>query len=307
MQNLKSKNYTTAERMNILVNEFMKENLSEVERLIIRHLQDNNVSNTIERASIYSVEAGGKRFRPLLLFSTLETLGIPAERGIAAASALEMIHTYSLIHDDLPAMDDDDLRRGQPTNHKVFGEATAILAGDNLLTESFNVILNDAMLSDTMKVSLLKSLNTHSGQNGMIGGQMLDIEAETEVVTLESLVKIHRYKTGALIRAAVEMACIIAEVEASRREMLIKFSETVGVFFQIRDDILDVTSSVEVLGKHAGSDESNNKTTYVSEYGLEGAYQELARYEQEAVLLLDMLKDDYNIKPLESIIIMLKI
>lgn len=289
------------------VNKFMKENLSEVERLIIRHLEDNNVSNTIERASIYSVEAGGKRFRPMLLFSTLKTLDVPLERGVTAASALEMIHTYSLIHDDLPAMDDDDLRRGQPTNHKVFGEATAILAGDNLLTESFNVILNDASLSDTTKVNLLKSLNTHSGQNGMIGGQMLDIEAETEEVTLEHLVKIHRYKTGALIRAAVEMACIIADAEETTRELLIKFSDKIGVLFQIRDDILDVTSSVEVLGKHAGSDESNNKTTYVSEYGLEGAYKELARFEQEARSLLETLKEDYSIEPLETIINTLKL
>ncbi len=289
------------------MNELMKESLSAVERLIIRHLEDNYVSNTIERASIYSVEAGGKRFRPMLLFSTLETLDVPLERGVTAASALEMIHTYSLIHDDLPAMDDDDLRRGQPTNHKVFGEATAILAGDNLLTESFNVILSDASLTDTMKVNLLKTLNTHSGHNGMIGGQMLDIEAETEVVTLDHLVKIHRYKTGALIRAAVEMACIVADVEPSTREVLIKFSDKIGVLFQIRDDILDVTSSVEVLGKHAGSDVSNNKTTYVSEYGLEGAYKELKRYELEARSLLDTLKEDYDIEPLETIINTIKL
>lgn len=289
------------------MSEAIKENLSAVERLIIRHLEENDVSETIKRASIYSIEAGGKRFRPTLLFKTLQALDVPLSQGVSAASALEMIHTYSLIHDDLPAMDDDDLRRGQPTSHKVFGEATAILAGDNLLTESFNVILSDDTLSDTVKVKLLKVLNRHSGQNGMIGGQMLDIEAETEPVTLTHLAKIHRYKTGALIRAAVEMACIIADVKEATAEALALYADKIGVLFQIRDDILDVTASVEELGKHTGSDVSNNKTTYVSEYGLEGAYRELSRYEQQAELLLQALKKEYDIEPLQTIINTLKL
>lgn len=293
--------------MQAQVNEAIRQSLKEVERLIIRHLEYNTVSETIKRASIYSVEAGGKRFRPALLFSTLATLDVPLHRGISAAAALEMIHTYSLIHDDLPAMDDDDLRRGQPTNHKVFGEATAILAGDNLLTESFNVVLCDTVLTDSEKISILKLLNEHSGHNGMIGGQMLDIEAETEAVTLGHLAKIHRYKTGALIRAAAEMAGVIAGVDSRVHTHLVDFADAIGVLFQIRDDILDVTSSVEVLGKHTGSDASNNKTTYVSEYGLEGAHKELARYEAIAASVLKKIEEDYNIEPLQTIINTLKL
>lgn len=289
------------------MNETIKDNLVRVERLMIKHLEDNTVSETIKRASIYSIEAGGKRFRPALLFSTLMALGVPLKHGVSSASALEMIHTYSLIHDDLPAMDDDDLRRGQPTNHKVFGEATAILAGDNLLTESFNLILSDENLTDKTKVNLLKSLNLHSGQNGMIGGQMLDIEAENEEVTLSHLVKIHRYKTGALIRASVEMACIIADTDKETHSSLINFAESVGVLFQIRDDILDVTSSIEVLGKHTGSDASNNKTTYVSEYGLKGAQKELERYHEQATSSLDALKENINVLPLSEILTKLKL
>lgn len=289
------------------VKDNLNQALDSVEKLIIGHLNKNTVSKTIQRASIYSIEAGGKRFRPLMLLSTLDALGQPLNRGLYAAAAIEMIHTYSLIHDDLPAMDNDDLRRGQPTNHKVFGEATAILAGDNLLTESTNVVLNDTNLSDKDKLSIISLLLNNAGQNGMISGQMLDIEAETTEITLEELTQVHRFKTGALIQVCVEIGCVIGNASESIESELIQYAADVGVLFQIRDDILDVVSSAEEIGKNIGSDAANNKTTYVSEYGLDGAYEQFDRLFTQVTERLERLSNQIDIDPLQQILTKLKI
>lgn len=289
------------------VKDNLNQALDSVEKLIIGHLNKNTVSKTIQRASIYSIEAGGKRFRPLMLLSTLDALGQPLNRGLYAAAAIEMIHTYSLIHDDLPAMDNDDLRRGQPTNHKVFGEATAILAGDNLLTESTNVVLNDTNLSDKDKLSIISLLLNNAGQNGMISGQMLDIEAETTEITLEELTQVHRFKTGALIQVCVEIGCVIGNASESIESELIQYAADVGVLFQIRDDILDVVSSAEEIGKNIGSDAANNKTTYVSEYGLDGAYEQFDRLFTQVTERLEQLSNQIDIDPLQQILTKLKI
>lgn len=289
------------------VKDEIRQSIDTIENLITHHLNANSVSETIKRASTYSIEAGGKRFRPLLLLSTLEALNYPLHEGHSAGAAIEMIHTYSLIHDDLPAMDNDDLRRGQPTNHKIFGEATAILAGDNLLTESANVVLNDVSLPSHKKIEVLTILLQNAGQQGMISGQMLDIEAETTPVTLDELTQIHNYKTGALIRSCVEMACVIGEASDEVTAGLKQYSTDVGVLFQIRDDILDVVSNVEELGKNTGSDEMNNKTTYVSEYGLDGAYKQFEILYADIESGLDQLKHKIDIKPLSHILEKLKL
>lgn len=265
--------------------------IDKVKSHILVHLKTYQHSETIYNASKYSVEAGGKGLRPLLLFTALEALNTDISKGLSTASAIEMIHTYSLIHDDLPAMDNDDLRRGKPTNHIIFGEGTAILAGDNLLNESFNVIAKDKALSAEVRIKLVETIATASGQAGMISGQMLDIEAEERPTSLDELETIHAYKTGALITAPVTAACIIAEAVPEVTESLQNFSEVIGVLFQIKDDILDIEGNPKITGKNIGSDAKKGKVTYVSELGLEGAKTALQQKETEAYRILDSLDE----------------
>lgn len=275
---------------------------SEVKAHILNHLKMYQHSDTIYQASKYSIEAGGKGLRPKLLFTVLEALDEDPAQGISTASAIEMIHTYSLIHDDLPAMDDDELRRGKPTNHIVFGEAAAILAGDNLLNESFNVIAKDKSLSAEVRIQLVETIAAASGQSGMIGGQMLDIEAEQKETSLDSLEAIHTFKTGALIKAPVTAACIIANTTDYIRTELEKFSEVIGVLFQIKDDILDLEGNPELTGKNIGSDAKKGKVTYVSALGADGAKAALKNKETEAHQILDNLKDSITTSGLREIV-----
>ncbi|MCG1009041.1 polyprenyl synthetase family protein [Salinicoccus sp. ID82-1] len=284
------------------MNNNMQHYLEATESSILAHLGQNHVSPTIRKASSYSIEAGGKRFRPYLLFSTLDALGHDPMKGVQVAAAIEMIHTYSLIHDDLPAMDDDDYRRGKPTNHKVYGEAAAILAGDTLLTESFSIVAQDDTLPADKRVALIGHIAAKSGFNGMIGGQMLDIEAEGQDISLSQLENIHQYKTGQLIVLPVQCACIIADATDEVTAQLIRFAEALGILFQIRDDILDVEGDIAVTGKSSGSDEKNNKTTYVSTYGLSGAHDELEQLVESAKRILDDLAADIETEQLYSVL-----
>ena len=279
-----------------------KSYIDKVKSHILRHLKTHQLSETIYNASRYSIEAGGKGLRPLLLFTALEALKEDMSKGISAASAIEMIHTYSLIHDDLPAMDNDDLRRGKPTNHIVFGEAAAILAGDNLLNESFNVIAKDKNLSADVRIKLVETISAASGQSGMISGQMLDIEAEKRATSLEELESIHAYKTGALIKAPVTAACIIAEAAPNVTEGLERFSEVIGVLFQIKDDILDLEGNPELTGKNTGSDVKKGKVTYVSELGLANAKDALAEKVSQANSILDSLDELISTTGLRKIV-----
>lgn len=276
--------------------------IKKIDDVILKHLEENHVSTTILEASKYSVKSGGKRFRPYLLFAALEAFGVPLQSGLKTAGAIEMIHTYSLIHDDLPAMDDDDLRRGNPTNHKVFGEAAAILAGDNLLTESFALIAHDKELSTGNKLELIQMISKSAGQNGMIGGQMLDIEAESKEISFEDLEQIHSYKTGKLISAPVKAAAIIAEADEKTAFHLLKFADYLGIIFQIRDDILDVTGDVKVTGKNIGSDARKDKVTYVSTFGLEGAKEQMAMRVALARKELDAVSGKMNIDELKNLL-----
>lgn len=284
------------------MNKDLKRYNARAENLILKHLKAANVSEIIKNASVYSIEAGGKRFRPYLVFATLKSFGIEPEKGLSVASAIEMIHTYSLIHDDLPTMDDDDYRRGKLTNHKVHGEAAAILAGDNLLTESFNLLSNDESLPADIRIQLVQVIASSAGQEGMIGGQMLDIDAEGKSISMDELVMIHRHKTGKLISAPIESAAIIAGADKETKAPLLRFAEYLGILFQIRDDILDVEGNMAVTGKMAGSDMRKDKVTYVSTYGVDGAKEQLELLRKDAEEILGNLSLKLDTDELYSVL-----
>lgn len=241
----------------------------------------------------YSLAAGGKRIRPMLLLAVIESLGGEVEKGYDAAVALEYVHTYSLIHDDLPAMDDDALRRGKPTNHIVYGEAVAILAGDALLTQAFEVIARST-LSPEQKTQLMLALAKAAGANGMVAGQVKDIEGEGKELSLDDLKQIHRKKTGALIEFAVIAGGVIEKVSAEVQDKLIQFADHFGLAFQIRDDILDVIGSVEELGKNVGMDAQHEKNTYPELMTLEGAKEALEEELNEANHILQQIETIYS-------------
>jgi geranylgeranyl diphosphate synthase, type II len=237
---------------------------------------------TIHRAMRYSLFAGGKRIRPILCLASAAAVSDAARGAVEAGCALEMIHTYSLIHDDLPALDNDDFRRGKPTNHKVFGEAMAILAGDALFTLAMQTLVRIEGLGAASKLALLEELSFGAGTvDGMIGGQVFDIEGEHQPPTAELLDRIHRAKTGALLRASVRMGGICGGASAAQLDALSRYGDHVGLAFQIVDDILDVEESTESLGKTAGKDAAQGKITFPAVYGLEEsramAHSECAR------------------------------
>ena len=218
----------------------------------------------------YSLLAGGKRIRPVLTLACCRLCGGEEELALPLGCAVEMVHTYSLIHDDLPCMDDDDLRRGRPTNHVVFGEAAAVLAGDALLTAAFEVLAGcRGKLPEGRVLEAVDCLSRAAGARGMVGGQILDMEGEGRTLTLEELERLQSLKTGALISAAAEMGCIAAGASREQRQAVATYAQCLGRAFQIQDDILDVTSTDEELGKSVGSDQANGKSTFVTALGLE--------------------------------------
>lgn len=241
----------------------------------------------------YSLTAGGKRIRPMLLLAVIESLGGEVEKGYDAAAALEYVHTYSLVHDDLPAMDNDELRRGKPTNHIVYGEAVAILAGDAMLTQAFEIIAKSA-LSFEQKNQLIIALAKAAGANGMVAGQVKDIEGEGKDLTLDDLAQIHRKKTGELIHFAVYAGGVIEKVSPAIQNLLTQFADHYGLAFQIRDDILDVIGSVEELGKNIGMDAEHEKNTYPQLMTLEGAKQALETELDEAHQVLLQIEQTYS-------------
>ncbi|MFF2286355.1 polyprenyl synthetase family protein [Peribacillus butanolivorans] len=256
---------------------FSKEYKAVIEREIVEYVNKLEAPAVVKEAMTYSLEAGGKRIRPLLVFAVLEAFGKNLKTGIPAAAAIEMIHTYSLIHDDLPAMDDDDLRRGKPTNHKVFGEAVAVLAGDALLTYSFQLVTDmiDPEVTAEMKLNLVSEIAKSAGAEGMVGGQVADMEGESKQLTLKELEYIHEHKTGKLLTASIISGAILAGANNEQHQHLRDFAYHLGLAFQIRDDILDIEGSVELIGKPVGSDEGNHKSTYPSLLTLDGAKEKL--------------------------------
>ncbi|MEF9919885.1 MAG: polyprenyl synthetase family protein [Erysipelotrichaceae bacterium] len=251
-------------------------------------------TSSVKDAMMYSLMAEGKRIRPRLLFATLMAYDIDPVVGYASAAAIEMIHTYSLIHDDLPAMDNDDMRRGKPTCHVKFGEACAILAGDALLTQSF---VQGANASEDPLISnkIVKALATFSGADGMVLGQTRDLEAEnTSIDSVEMLQSIHLYKTGKLITLPLICAAYLAKRDQDI-DTWISIGERIGLSFQIQDDVLDVTSSSDVLGKNVKSDLENEKATYVKFWGIEKCIQEENRLYEEAKELIHTLPIDREV------------
>lgn len=239
----------------------------------------------LHQAMRYAALGGGKRMRPLLVYAAGQLFDAAPARLDAAAVAVELIHAYSLVHDDLPAMDDDDLRRGRPTTHIAFDEATAILAGDALQTRAFEVLAEAGMPAE-LALACLRTLATASGAAGMCGGQALDIDATGQQQPLAALKRMHALKTGALIRAAVRMGALCGEASADELARLDAFADTLGLAFQVRDDILDVEASSEELGKTAGKDAAQDKSTFPSLLGMDGAKAtlgELAQAMQDAL------------------------
>lgn len=248
--------------------------------------------STLLSAIRYSLFNGGKRMRPLLVTMVAKMLGGMQADADAVALAVECIHAYSLIHDDLPAMDDDDLRRGKPTCHIQFDEATAILAGDALQTFAFELLANLPMqaFADSKRLELIKELSKAAGLQGMCQGQSLDLLATNEDIDINALNELHSLKTGALLIASVRMGAIISEnTKLNDLCALSIFAEHIGLAFQIQDDILDVISDTQTLGKPQGSDQAKNKNTFVSKLGLDGAKEELARHHKEALHALNSL------------------
>lgn len=280
--------------------EYTQKKLGEYNRI------DNDTirQRTLIEAMNYSLEAGGKRIRPVLVYAFCEACGGDYKKVTAPACAIEMIHTFSLIHDDLPAMDNDDFRRGKPSCHKRFGEAEAILAGDALSILPFEIIANDNELSADEKVKIISVLANASGKSGMVGGQMIDIENERlSDVDEENLRNMYKGKTGALIMASCVMGCIGAGADDFHIKKAEEYAYKLGLAFQIIDDILDVTSSSDILGKPVGSDEQENKTTFVTLYGVEKAKKIASEITNQALDILESFNDNEFLKKLTEMLL----
>ncbi len=257
----------------------------------VRH----GIHQQLFEAARYAVLGGGKRLRPILTLATTEMFGGNKAEALTAACSLELIHTYSMIHDDLPCMDDDDYRRGKLTVHRKYNEGLAVLAGDFLLTYAFDVLANDPHLNSEKKTKLISTLARRSGSEGMIGGQVMDLAFEGKPINLDTLRLLHRNKTAALLTAAIEFGGIICEATPVQIEHLRRFGENLGLAFQIVDDILDVTSSQTKHGREISSDILNQKSTYVTLLGLDQARQYAQECYQEAITTLKALPFDTSL------------
>ena len=257
------------------------------------HSERMTAQKNLIDAMNYSLEAGGKRIRPVLVYAFCNALGGDYKKAAAPAAAIEMIHTFSLIHDDLPAMDNDDYRRGKLSCHKAYGEAMAILAGDALSVQPFEIIANDENLSSEQKVKIISCLAKAVGREGMIGGQVIDMENEERTdVDEDDLRNMYRHKTGQLIAVSCIMGCICAGADDEKIRLAADYGFKLGLAFQIIDDILDVTSTTEELGKPVGSDEEENKTTFVTLYGVEKAREIANAVTDEALGCLEAFGND---------------
>lgn len=250
---------------------FTEMHIPEIDHQLTEQIQLINAPEILKEAMNYSLAAGGKRVRPLFLLAVLDFLKVQHSEALTVGTAIEMIHTYSLIHDDLPSMDNDDYRRGKLTNHKVYGDALAILAGDGLLTFSFGVLSRLKTVSPEQKLELIQLLSEAAGAEGMVGGQVLDIESERKTISVEELETIHINKTGALLSFSIEAGAILATANQSTRNALRDFGFHIGLAFQIQDDILDIEGTTETLGKTAGKDVASEKNTYPALLTLDGA------------------------------------
>ena len=271
----------------------LREDCLLVEQWFQNYYADHPERGDLYDSMLYSLMAGGKRVRPVLLLETCRMCGGDVAAALPFACAVEMIHTYSLIHDDLPCMDDDDLRRGKPTNHKVYGEATAVLAGDALLTGAFEVMLEEyGDLPLDRVVRAAACLGRAAGSRNMVGGQTLDMAGEGHTLSLEEVSELYALKTGALIIAAARMGCILSGGTDEQLEAVTRFAEKVGLAFQIQDDILDVEGDEQTLGKPIGSDAKSEKNTYVSIRGLEASRELVTQLTDEALQALTIFEEN---------------
>ncbi len=252
--------------------------------------KESDPPHVLHQAMRYAVLGDGKRIRPILVYTTGEALGVPLERLDSPACAVELIHSYSLVHDDLPAMDDDDLRRGRPTCHKAFDEATAILVGDAVQALAFSELANDSANTLHRRIAMIQLLAECTGSQGMVGGQAIDLASVDKKLSKEEIEHMHRLKTGALIKASVLMAAIADHTNNSETyNHLARFAECLGLIFQIRDDILDIQGNTEILGKPQGSDAAQNKPTYPSIVGMEEAENASSELLRQACHEMDQL------------------
>jgi len=282
---------------------YLQERSALVDAALDRYLPDARLEPTIlHEAMRYSVFAGGKRLRPVLVIAAAEAVGGSAETVMPAACAIECIHTFSLIHDDLPCMDDDDYRRGKPTSHRVYGEAVALLTGDALLNIAYQLVAEAARKSDlppSRWLQCMAELGCATGSRGMIGGQVMDMQAESKDISYEALQAIHRHKTGALLTVSLRMGAILSGAEEGPLESLTQYGKNVGLAFQIMDDILDVVGDERKIGKRVGSDASSEKATYPKLFGIDASRTLAAHAAQEA---LATLRDfDKRADPLRAI------
>ena len=276
-----------------MLKNFLSEKKVFVEDSINLFLNELTYPTQIAEGMKYAVLNGGKRIRPILLLMILDLFDKDEKLGVPSAAALEMIHSYSLVHDDLPALDNDDYRRGKLTTHKKFGEAEGILIGDALLTHAFYILTekNLNLLSPEKIVEIVRLTSSYAGINGMIGGQMIDIESENKKIDMETLKYIHKNKTGKLLRLPIEISCVISDTSKDIREKLEKFADLIGLAFQIKDDILDIEGDFETLGKPIGSDAELNKSTYPSLIGLDESKKLLQEIVDEAK---NIIKENFS-------------
>lgn len=266
--------------------EYLKEKKEIIEKNLEKMLKKYEYPHRLSEAMKYGVMNGGKRIRPIIMYMICDLFGESYTKIEDIAVALEFIHCYSLIHDDLPAMDDDMYRRGKLTTHIKYDEATAILVGDVLLTEAFNIVANSNNIIDKDKVKVIQKMSKYAGFYGMVGGQYVDMESENKKVGVETLEYIHNHKTGKLLLASVELPLIVLNVEGVKKEKLLEFAQIIGIAFQIKDDILDVEGSFEETGKES-TDEKNEKTTYPSLFGIEKTKEMLNDYVKKAKRIIE--------------------
>jgi farnesyl diphosphate synthase len=277
---------------------WLQRSIERVDQAILRSLDDQvSVASGLKSAMHYAATGGGKRVRPLLIYATASLSGKELDQvaGLdACAVAVELFHTYSLVHDDLPCMDNDDLRRGRPTVHKAFDEASALLVGDALQTMAFQLIAQSA-LNDAQKVQVITSLSIAGGMVGMAGGQAIDLASVGKQLTQQELEQMHRLKTGALLRASVQIGAIAIHLNEQEKKSLDAFASALGLAFQVVDDVLDASSDSQTLGKTAGKDAAANKPTFVSMMGLSGAREFAAKLHEEALDSLSIWGDNADL------------
>ncbi len=287
-------------RIELDVEEYIKDKTVLIDKALDAFLPgEGEFPQTLHKAMRYSVFTGGKRVRPIMVMAAADAVGNESADVTGVACAVELIHTYSLIHDDLPAMDNDDLRRGKPTCHKAFGEATAILAGDALLTLAFDMIACKTSGRSSQKIMSIKELARAAGSFGMVGGQVVDIESEGKDITFPVLEFIHIHKTGLLIRAAVRCGAIISGADGKELEALTKYGDAVGLAFQIADDILDVEGDTELMGKNVGGDARKGKATYPAIIGMKDSRERAEELAEKGISALEVF--DGKAEPLREI------